>query len=345
VRTTQGFRISDFRTTTSAILLSLVLVLSLASCSKAPRNEPAPFLAKVGDARITTEDFQKEVARRRTARRPIADKETLLKEMVDEAALLQRARALGVDRDPQLQREIQNLILGRFLDQEMKTRREAVAVTTNEVQAEYEKNRGRYTQPAKVRMALLVQRVDAKASETKRTEARARIEEARRLVLARTNVIESVAGAPGFGALAVQYSDDQASRYRGGDIGWLDATNAAPRWPGKVLKAAIALEPGKISDVIEAEGGFYLAMKTDARPGSVVPLAHVEATLRQSVLVKKHREAELSARQEVIRQVPTEINRAALSAVELPALAMPAKTNRQTEPPTLPSGTPTPSSQ
>jgi peptidyl-prolyl cis-trans isomerase C len=323
-----------------SVLLCLVFVCALTSCSKAPKPEPVTFLAKVGDVRITVEDLQKEVARRQAARRAVPDKETLLQEMVEQTALLQRAKDSGVDRDPQLQREIHNLIIGRFLDRETTARREAVTVTTNEVQAEYERNLARYTQPAKVRLALLVQRVDPKASEAKRAEARARIEEARRLALAKPASAESASGVPGFGALAVDYSDDQTSRYRGGDIGWLDSGSYVPRWPKKVFEAAFALEQGKTSEVIETDDGFYLAMKTDLRPGSVVPFVQVEASLRQSLLVRKRHEADVAVRQEAIRLIPSEINRAALSTVELPAAGLASATNRDLKPPALPAGNP-----
>jgi parvulin-like peptidyl-prolyl isomerase len=188
----------------------------------------------------------------------------------------------------------------------------------------------------------LVQRVDPKASEAKRAEARARIEEARRLALARPAAVERASGVPGFGALAVDYSDDQTSRYRGGDIGWLDTGGMVARWPKQVLEAAYALEQGKTSEVIQTDDGFYLAMKTDSRPGSVVPFVQVEASLRQSLLVRKRHEADVAVRQEAIRLVPSEINRAALSTVELPAAGLASATNRDLKPPALPAGSPSP---
>ena len=81
-------------------------------------------------------------------------------------------------------------------------------------------------------------------SDAKKAELRARMEEG--LKKASETPVEGGRGAAsiGFGAVAVEYSDDQVSRYRGGDIGWLDDGNFSYRWPKEVLAAGYALEKG-----------------------------------------------------------------------------------------------------
>jgi peptidyl-prolyl cis-trans isomerase C len=323
------------------LLLCLLLSVPL-SCSRGPQS---PVLATVGERRITAEDFKKEIERRRAAHRPIPDKQTLLQEMVTFEALLQRARAAGLSNDPQVQHEINSLLVNRFQARELTPHLEALTVTPDEIKAEYEKQLSQYTRPAKTRLAVLALTADPKMSDARRAELRARMSEARQKTMEweqrRNGGTATAAHSPasrltesiGFGPLAIEYSDDQASRYRGGDLGWLDTGNFTYRWPREVLETGYALEQRHVSDVIETKDGFYLVMKTDSRPGSTVALAEVEAAIRQGLLVQKRRGLESGFREEAARAARATINALALAAVELQLSPPAASRNRESPPP------------
>ncbi len=316
------------------LLLATGLALALASCSKAPGPT---VLARVGDRQITVDDFRSEVERRIKARRTLPDKETLLQEMVEYEALAQRARKSGLLEDPQVQREINNLLIGKLQDRDLATRLAALEVSERDVQAEYEKNLAKYTRPAKVRLALLFLEANSKMSEMKRREVRSRMEDARARFL--ENPVRETRGAVigGFGPLAIEYSDEQTSRYRGGDLGWLDDGNYAYRWPRAVLETGYTLPKHELSEVIETEQGYYLVMKTDFRDGHTTPLAEVAAAIRQSLLVRGRQELNEAFRQESLRMAAARTDQAALKSVEM-ALpnALASASNRQAEPPALP---------
>jgi parvulin-like peptidyl-prolyl isomerase len=145
--------------------------------------------------------------------------------------------------------------------------------------------------------------------------------------------------AGGFGALALEASDDQASRHRGGDLGWLDAGNFEYRWPQAVLTAGYALDVGQISPVIETPQGYYVVMKTDARSGSVTPLAEVAPALRQSLLVTRRQQVQEAFRAETVRAAQAKIDSAVLATVEIaPSTQLARATNLSTESPGLPAG-------
>ena len=307
--------------------------LLLTSCTK---TDAPKILAQVGDRAITVDDFQNEVVRRRKMRKSIPDNETILQEMVQFEAQLRRARKAGLADDPQVQREIGLLLIGKLRDRELAPRLEAVQVTTEEAKAEYQRNLAKHTQPGKVRLALLHLQAEPKMSDAKRAELRVRLEDARRRTLENPPRGGRGPAASGFGALAIEYSDDQTSRHRGGDIGWLDAGKLEYRWPRPVLEAAYALEKGQITAVIEAEGGMYLAMKTDERELAVTPFAQVEATIRHSLLLKKRREIEDAFRQEAAQLAGVQIDRKAFAAVELPPAPAVVAQNGETQPPALP---------
>lgn len=80
-------------------LAALLLALAAGSggCGRQPEPGPAPAapapLARVGTAVITLEDFAAEAGRRRASGRLPADAATLLQEMIERQAMLQKAGA------------------------------------------------------------------------------------------------------------------------------------------------------------------------------------------------------------------------------------------------------------
>lgn len=300
-------------------LLSLAALLWAAGCSKPTAPDPT-VLAKVGKTEIREEDFLRELAWRREHRRPAIDRAELLEEMILQEALLQRARRSGLDADPEVQREINKLLVNALLDRTTVAPRKAVTVTAEEIKVAYESNLETYSRPAKARLALLHLRVSPKASEAKRSEIRARLEEARQRALTEPAPRGRGAAAQGFGPLSVDYSDDQASRYRGGDVGWFDVgQGAVSRWPREVTDVGFALDKDAISQVLEAEGGFYLVMKTDWREAAITPLEQVQAVLRQSILVQKRKDVGMAFRQGVLAETGVTVNKERLAALDLPS--------------------------
>lgn len=316
------------------------LAALLAACDAGPTAVVTPagpqILARVGDATLTTDDLHREIERRRTARRAIPAKGDLLREMAENLALAQHAQALGLDREPAVAHEIQSLLVRRLLERDLAARLEAVDPTPAEVEAEYQRTLAHHTRPAKDRLAILFLEAPAQASPARRAEARERLEQARRRFLDPADAAATANVVPGFGSLAVAFSDDHASRHRSGDIGWLESGNFAYRWPKPVLEAGFALPRGGVSDVIETEAGPYLVLKTDSRPAVVKPLTEVESSLRLALQAERRRMLDTTYRRDVAQRMGTTFDEAALAAITLPE--PPAKQVAQraeSEPPTL----------
>lgn len=324
------------------LVLPLVLGLLVAGCNKpAPAAAPAtrPVVAEVGQRAILAEDLVAEAQHRANSRRPVPAREELLQDMVDRESLVQRARAAGLDRDPAVQREIESILIGRLLARELEPRRSALAVTDDEVKAEYEASRSKLARPAQVRMAMLFLELGAKASEARKSEARARLTEARRrfMTVAPTNGVHVVNG---FGDLALQFSDDASSRHRGGDLGWIDPDRRPGRLPATVVDTARALPPGQPSEVLETEAGCYVVLKLDSRDAALPTLETAAGSLRQAVLLRKRRQLDDQFRSETARLVTSVVHTQVLSTVTLPSPpAALAGRNREPQPPGLPGTT------
>ncbi len=68
-----------------------------------------------------------------------------------------------------------------------------------------------------------------------------------------------------FQALARQYSDDPGSKALGGDLGWFRRGTMVQSFD----RAAFALRPGEISDVVESPFGFHIIKMDRVQPGEV----------------------------------------------------------------------------
>src|SRR5206468_7068071 len=239
--------------------LGVAGLIALAGCGRSPAPDPT-VLATVGDRVIRVEDVQREIAWRQNARRGVPEPGALLEEMISQESLVQKARAAGLEKDPEFQRACRSLLVSKFKERELAPRLEALQVSAEELRAAYEKQKDRHTQPAKARLALVQIKIDPKLSEAQLAELRTRIGAARTESLALTN------GGPGFGKVAAAYSEDQASRYKGGDEGWFDEGLTHYRWPVEVISAGFALKNcSDVSEVIRATNGFYLVKKLDTR--------------------------------------------------------------------------------
>lgn len=279
----------------------VVVALLAASCK---RSETAanpttavgkdPVAIQIGKREIRLSELQAEIDFLRQKHNPAAASlEAFLDPCVERLVALERARELGLDQDIELKRQWENLLVGRLRETEIEAKLRDVAVTDEEIREYYERNLRAYTRPAQLQLALLYLSVPARADDEARAAVRQRMEEARKLAL------DLPANTRGFGGQAMTYSEEATSRFKGGDIGWLDAGAPAYRWPDEVMKAGFALaQKGDLSDVIETADGFYLLKKLDSREAVVRSLeGRMRATLENSLLNEKRAAIETQLKQ------------------------------------------------
>lgn len=302
--------------------------LVLAGCSRSPAPDPT-ILATVGDRVICAEDVQHEIAWRQSHRRSVPEPAALLEEMISQEALVQKARAAGLEKDPEFHRAWRSLLAAKIKERELVPRVEALQVSAEELRAAHESQVKQQTQPAKARLALVQIKTDPKMSESELAELRSRIEEARIQSLALTN-----SNNTGFSQVAVAYSEDQSSRYKGGDVGWFDEGQEHYRWPVKVIAAGFALGSTAVSEVIRAENGFYLVKKLDTRAASITTPPLIEERLGRQLLAQKREQAEKAFFQDARSAVGVRTFPEALASLPVTPTSVARRTTD--EPPSLP---------
>lgn len=307
----------------AACALLAGLLLLAAGCAK----KSAPnVLARVGDQVITVDDFEAEVQYRVANRQPIPERLALLEQMVTRLTLVQQAKADGLENATDVRRNFEDMLIARLQENKLEPQLVAVKVSPDEIKAAYVRDAARFTQPAKVHLAIIFLAADAKWSTNRLAEMAARARQARQQARALP------ASEKGFGSVAADFSADQITRYRGGDAGWFTTNLFAARWPSAVLTAGLALaSDGDVSEIIQAADGFYLAKRMDARPSVVQPLEQVQGGIERRLLAAKRTEIEQAFRRS-LRAGKVQTDLPLLTTVAYPTQAL----SVATRPPSLP---------
>lgn len=310
------------RSLTCALGVALIAAaLSSTSCKRstptatppAPTAQQDPVALRIGERDVRLSELQSEIDFLRAKRHPsAAGIDAFLDPAIERRIALEKARELGLDQDFELKRQWENLLIGRLRETEIEAKLREATVTDEEIADHYQRNLETYARPAQLHLALLHLKVPAHADDAARQAIRTRLEEARALAL------ELPADARGFGALAMNYSEEPTSRFKGGDIGWLEAGATASRWPEEVLAAAFALpEHGALSEVISASDGFYLVKKLDSRQAVVRALeGRLRAAVADSLLREKRTAIEAGLTRAWTESIGLTVHREVLDALD-----------------------------
>lgn len=270
-----------------------------------------PVVLEVNGREFRVSELQAQVDHLRTSGSAVLrDPEAFLETYVERQVALEAARQQGLDEDPELKRQWENLLIGRLRQNALEDAFVAISISDAEVEAYYAEQLEDYTTPARMRVALLRLEVDPLAAlGVDHETARSKME------TARIEAEQLPADSKGFGALAMRYSDEGTSRFKGGDIGWLQAGRAQYRWPDAVVEALFALSPeAPLSPVIESGDAVYLLKYMDHRPERVRSL---DDSLFQSIQRNLYAQAQARVREsmesEWRAQFAVEINRDAAS--------------------------------
>ena len=121
----------------------------------------------------------------------------------------------------------------------------------------------------RVKVSQILLRIPAEMPLARRAELRTRLES----VLLRARKGED------FAKLAGEYSEDPGSKGKGGQLGVIVRGTLHPN----LEKAAFALKPGEVSDVVETPNGFYIIKLTERLPSVKLSFEEVQPKIRDYV--------------------------------------------------------------
>lgn len=271
--------------------MRLILCLSLllfTACQKEPpartAGPPSDAVATVGSSAILESDLDHALTHNGGRSRA----ETL-QTLTDEEALAQLARAEGLAEDPSVRAAMRRMLAARLREKHSAE----ITVSTEEIRNTAD---GDLVPPVRVRQRLAFLR--QKFSEAGGAEAAgAKLRVARE----KFDALPPAPSRAGFGPLAVEYSDDNDTRYQGGDAGWIIRGERHVLLPAEVTAAAASVEsPGLLPDVILSSDAAWLLLVAEVKAPSSpevnseqirARLAAATSAAREKSLLEKARTA------------------------------------------------------
>lgn len=171
-----------------------------------------------------------------------------------------------------------------------------VNVEADEIQAFYDENPDQFKQPFQYRSSHILVQVAEDASEEEKAAAKDKIED----------VKQRIENGEEFSEVARELSDCPSSS-NGGDLDYQQRGALVPAFE----EAALALEIGEISDVVETRFGYHIIKLTDRKEEETVAFEDVKDQIENYLMREKYRDIRSSFIRE--RKPETSITRNALN--------------------------------
>lgn len=150
----------------------------------------------------------------------------------------------------------EQLMVMQLIEKEIKAK--ATLPNEAEVQKYYDEHKKELKQDEQVRARHILIRMDEKADLKTQSAALKKIQE----------VQAKIKKGEDFAALAKEYSEDPGSKENGGDLGFFTKETMVPEFS----KAAFALKPGQVSDVVKTSFGYHLIKVEETKPAKMLAL-------------------------------------------------------------------------
>ena len=321
------------RLLSKAIATTLIMAVFMTACRKEPVE--AGYAADTGSvhiehsellgiARVAGRTVSREMLEQHLTMRPMpdyaGDVESVVRERVEELILYellyQEALRLGLDKEPDVQNKMRQILAQLLLDQMVETPIRQAGISEDEIRQYYDEHIAEFHHPGQRRLADIFLRADESLTADERREKRALAEDVLQKAL------EGHRTGTRFSSLIRQFSD-KPKGYARGDTGFFDSSGAPLHLDPKLVQAAFSLEGlGLVHEqVVETADGFHIVMLMDKRAaveqsldnvrGQIARRAYEEkrAIARQQYIDSLKAKTKISVNQEVLRSVAEKLSR------------------------------------
>jgi peptidyl-prolyl cis-trans isomerase C len=305
--------------------LAMVGILALVSgCSKGesgkPKGEPGKpsgggsvggsgsedQVAKVGDVSISLSDFEEQINQQnplvRSRYKSLDQKKKLLDALVEREAMVQEARRLGLDQDPDVIRGYKKILARHLVNMEFNQKRvKEIEVTDETIEEYYKENIDRYHAPDKVRIHQIFLAAPA-ADKNKRKAAQKQAADLLKQLKAKQKDRRI------FLQLAREHSDDEATKRVGGDTNFKTRVQQEETYGKAFADAAFALKQANdVSGVVADPKGFYILRLSGKQAAIDLPLERVKGQIRTTLFARARGEAYRAFVDEVKKKVGVQV--------------------------------------
>lgn len=260
----------------------------------------------------------------------IEQKQALLKYLINQEVLYLKAVEYGADKDPAIDRMFKKAVIDKYLTDTLNDKLDDVFVNTSEIRNHFDENKESYDKPARRRAAVIYASKPEGASEEALKQKRSRVEKAL------NDVSELDEKTLHFGALATKYSDDRASMYQGGVIGWfINHPDRKYKWDQKIIDQLFSLQDlGDISPILETDDGYYLVRLVAAEQVKEKSFDLIKNGIERQLLQQKKKQLQTDFMQANLEDANIDIDQQMLADIKpLSGIKQP----KNAQPPALPS--------
>ncbi|MGA8149147.1 MAG: peptidylprolyl isomerase [Gallionellaceae bacterium] len=248
--------------------LSLAMFMAVC-CAPAARGGEEQVLLETREAKITSQDFEAEIARIPEQDRPevLASRERirkLLENLLITKTMAARARSAGLDHDPAIVKQMEQAADKVLAKEQINRAIKGIEFPDFDARANelYRLNIEKYTSPERVHASHILVEIKGRTPE----EALKRIQEARALAV----------GSKDFGDLALEYSDDPSVKQNRGDLGLFAAASMVK--PFSDVAFAMS-KPGEISEPVQTKFGYHIIQFHEKQPKKTASFDEVKAEI------------------------------------------------------------------
>jgi peptidyl-prolyl cis-trans isomerase D len=171
----------------------------------------------------------------------------------------------------------------------------AAPVTNQQVEQYYQGHQKDYQVAEEVQVRHILIKVPDKADAKTDAAAKQKAED----------LLKQIKGGADFATLAKANSDDPGSKEQGGELGFIQRGVTVPPFE----KAAFALQPGQISDVVKTQFGYHILKVEEKHTAHLKPLDEVKAQIMATLT----RQAEADQQAAYAQQLATEAAKSGLA--------------------------------
>lgn len=175
----------------------------------------------------------------------------------------------------------------KYLAVDSNSLKNRMTATPEEVQALYEKNKSMFSTPEQIRASHILFKTEGKDKAAVKKQAEA--------------VLAKVKAGGDFAKLAKEYSEDEGSKDKGGDVDYFPH--------GKMVKefedAALALQIGQTSGLVESQYGFHIIKLTDLKPAVTRTFEQVRGQLEDQIKAQKAQAEAATLADQLASQIKT----------------------------------------
>lgn len=261
-----------------------MVIVSLLFNSKAimagEKNLPR-LLAEIGEMKITDDDLEARIKslpsmyqdRFKSEKQRMA----FLSKIVEMQVLAMAAKDEKMDDDVSVRMRMDDAVSGILAQEYMKRRfSDRKDISEEDIKKYYDEHLSEFTKPASVKVNHILIKLDPKAKEKDASEVFARAKEIR---------AKLDAGAD-FAKLAAEYSDDEKTKKKGGDLGFV----TKGRMSADFSKAAFSLKEGEISEPVKTPLGYHIIKAGEKKAEEILALGAVKKKIESRMRSTMKRE-------------------------------------------------------